>query len=116
MSQHASVKNITNVELINMKERQEKIVSLTAYDASFAHILDEAGVEMVLVGDSLGMVVQGQNSTVPVTIDEMAYHSKIVSRGLKRSLLVTDMPFMSCLLSTSPSPRDRTRSRMPSSA
>ncbi len=95
MSQHASVKNITNVELINMKERQEKIVSLTAYDASFAHILDEAGVEMVLVGDSLGMVVQGQNSTVPVTIDEMAYHSKIVSRGLKRSLLVTDMPFMS---------------------
>ena len=95
MSQHAPVKNITNVELINMKERQEKIVSLTAYDASFAHILDEAGVEMVLVGDSLGMVVQGQNSTVPVTIDEMAYHSKMVSRGLKRALLVTDMPFMS---------------------
>ncbi|PCH85005.1 MAG: 3-methyl-2-oxobutanoate hydroxymethyltransferase [Piscirickettsiaceae bacterium] len=95
MSQHATSKTITNVELINMKTRQEKIVSLTAYDASFAHILDEAGVDMVLVGDSLGMVVQGQTSTVPVTIEEMAYHSKIVSRGLQRALLVTDMPFMS---------------------
>lgn len=78
-----------------MKTRGEKIASLTAYDASFAHILDQAGVEMVLVGDSLGMVVQGQSSTIPVTIDEMAYHSKMVSRGLERALLVTDMPFMS---------------------
>ena len=95
MNQHAPAKKITNVELLNMKQRKEKIVSLTAYDSSFAHILDEAGVEMVLVGDSLGMVIQGQTSTVPVTIDEMAYHSKIVSKGLSRSLLVTDMPFMS---------------------
>ena len=95
MSQQAASKTITNVDLINMKARQEKIVSLTAYDASFAHILDDAGVDMVLVGDSLGMVVQGQTSTVPVTIEEMAYHSKIVSRGLQRALLVTDMPFMS---------------------
>lgn len=78
-----------------MKARGEKIVSLTAYDASFAHILDTAGVEMVLVGDSLGMVIQGQTSTVPVTVEEMAYHSKIVSRGLQRALLVTDLPFMS---------------------
>lgn len=95
MSQHSSTKQITNTELSAMKARGEKIVSLTAYDASFAHILDKAGVEMVLVGDSLGMVVQGQSSTVPVTVDEMAYHSKIVSRGLERALLVTDMPFMS---------------------
>lgn len=95
MSQHATSKSITNVELINMKVRQEKIVSLTAYDSSFAHILDDAGVDMVLVGDSLGMVVQGQSSTVPVTVEEMAYHSKIVSRSLQRALLVTDMPFMS---------------------
>lgn len=78
-----------------MKARGEKIASLTAYDASFAHILDTAGVEMVLVGDSLGMVIQGQSSTIPVTIEEMAYHSKMVSRGLQRALLVTDMPFMS---------------------
>ncbi|MEW4983169.1 MAG: 3-methyl-2-oxobutanoate hydroxymethyltransferase [Cycloclasticus sp.] len=95
MSQHSSSKQITNTELSAMKARGEKIVSLTAYDASFAHILDNAGVEMILVGDSLGMVVQGQSSTVPVTVDEMAYHSKIVSRGLERALLVTDLPFMS---------------------
>jgi len=95
MSQHTSTKQITNTELLAMKARDEKIVSLTAYDASFAHILDTAGVDMILVGDSLGMVVQGQNSTVPVTVDEMAYHSKIVSRGIERALLVTDMPFMS---------------------
>lgn len=95
MSQHSTSKKITNTELSAMKTRGEKIASLTAYDASFAHILDQAGVEMVLVGDSLGMVVQGQSSTIPVTIDEMAYHSKMVSRGLERALLVTDMPFMS---------------------
>tara|TARA_R110002111_G_scaffold99170_4_gene153241 strand:+ start:23489 stop:24301 length:813 start_codon:yes stop_codon:yes gene_type:complete len=95
MSQQSNTKQVTNVELLAMKQRGEKIASLTAYDASFAHILDHAGVDMVLVGDSLGMVVQGQASTVPVTVDEMAYHSKIVARGLTRALLVTDMPFMS---------------------
>ncbi len=95
MSQHSSSKQITNQDLLAMKARGEKITSLTAYDASFAHILDHAGIEMVLVGDSLGMVVQGQTSTVPVTVDEMAYHSRLVSRGLKRALLVTDLPFMS---------------------
>jgi 3-methyl-2-oxobutanoate hydroxymethyltransferase len=95
MSQHSNTKQVTNTELSAMKARGEKVVSLTAYDASFAHILDTAGVDMVLVGDSLGMVVQGQTSTVPVTVGEMAYHSKIVSRGLERALLVTDMPFMS---------------------
>ncbi len=95
MSQQSARKHITNTELLSMKSRGEKIVSLTAYDASFAHILDKAGVEMILVGDSLGMVIQGQSSTVPVTIEEMAYHSKLVSRGIERALLVTDMPFMS---------------------
>jgi 3-methyl-2-oxobutanoate hydroxymethyltransferase len=95
MSQHSASKQVTNTELLAMKARSEKIVSLTAYDASFAHIMDKAGVDMVLVGDSLGMVVQGQSSTVPVTVDEMAYHSKIVSRGIERALLVADMPFMS---------------------
>ncbi|ORU90566.1 MAG: 3-methyl-2-oxobutanoate hydroxymethyltransferase [Cycloclasticus sp. symbiont of Poecilosclerida sp. M] len=95
MSRQAPTKKVTNVELLAMKARGEKIVSLTAYDASFAHIQDEAGVDAVLVGDSLGMVVQGKNSTIPVTVDEMAYHAKIVSRGLKRALLIVDMPFMS---------------------
>jgi len=95
MSQHSNTKKVTNTALSAMKARGEKIVSLTAYDASFAHILDAAGVEMILVGDSLGMVIQGQSSTIPVSIEEMAYHSKIVSRGIKRALLVADMPFMS---------------------
>ncbi|ORU94519.1 MAG: 3-methyl-2-oxobutanoate hydroxymethyltransferase [Cycloclasticus sp. symbiont of Bathymodiolus heckerae] len=95
MSQQSTRKHVTNTELLAMKERGEKIVSLTAYDASFAHVLDNAGVDMILVGDSLGMVIQGQTSTIPVTIEEMAYHSKIVSRGIERALLVTDMPFMS---------------------
>ncbi len=95
MSQQSKIKHITNTELSAMKHRGEKIVSLTAYDASFAHIMDTAGVDIILVGDSLGMVVQGQNSTIPVSIEEMAYHTKIVSRGISRALLVTDMPFMS---------------------
>lgn len=95
MSQQIQLKNITNTALVRMKQQGEKIVSLTAYDASFAGILDEAGVEMILVGDSLGMVVQGQTSTVPVTVDEMVYHTKCVSRGIKRALLVADLPFMS---------------------
>jgi len=95
MSQQPTRKHVTNTELLAMKARGEKIVSLTAYDASFAHILDKAGVDMILVGDSLGMVIQGQTSTIPVTIEEMAYHSKMVSRGIERALLVADMPFMS---------------------
>ncbi|ORU91468.1 MAG: 3-methyl-2-oxobutanoate hydroxymethyltransferase [Cycloclasticus sp. symbiont of Poecilosclerida sp. N] len=95
MSQQFTRKHITNTELLSMKTRGEKIVSLTAYDASFAHLLDKAGVDIILVGDSLGMVIQGQTSTIPVTIEEMAYHSKMVSRGIERALLVTDMPFMS---------------------
>jgi 3-methyl-2-oxobutanoate hydroxymethyltransferase len=78
-----------------MKGRAEKIACLTAYDASFAVLLDEAGVDVVLVGDSLGMVIQGRDTTVPVTMDQMVYHSAAVARGLRRPLLMTDMPFMS---------------------
>jgi len=96
MSQQTELKNVTNTALSRMKKQGEKIVSLTAYDASFAGILDDAGVEMILVGDSLGMVVQGENSTVPVTIDEMIYHTRCVAKGIKRALLIADMPFMSC--------------------
>src|SRR5437588_12620304 len=78
-----------------MKERGEKIVMLTAYDATFARILDEAGADVLLVGDSLGMVVQGEQSTLPVTMDQMVYHTRAVSRGARRALIVGDMPFMS---------------------
>ncbi len=82
-------------ELGAMKRRGEKIAVLTAYDASFGQLLDEAGIDVVLVGDSLGMVVQGQKTTLPVTVDDMAYHTRCVARGLKRAVLVVDLPFMS---------------------
>src|SRR6202158_3308523 len=78
-----------------MKQRGEKIACLTAYDASFAAVLDAAGVDVVLVGDSLGMVIQGHDTTVPVTMDHMVYHSAAVARGLHRPCLIADLPFMS---------------------
>jgi 3-methyl-2-oxobutanoate hydroxymethyltransferase len=86
---------VTLNTLGKMRAEHEKIASLTAYDASFAVLLDEAGVDLVLVGDSVGMVVQGYDTTVPVTMDQMVYHSAAVARGLRRSFLMTDMPFMS---------------------
>ena len=81
--------------LRRMKAEGEKIAWLTAYDASFAMLVDMAGVDVVLVGDSLGMVIQGHETTVPVTMDDIVYHSKAVARGLGRPFLVADMPFMS---------------------
>jgi 3-methyl-2-oxobutanoate hydroxymethyltransferase len=78
-----------------MKAAQEKIAVLTAYDASFSHAVEEAGVEVILVGDSLGMVVQGQESTVPVTVDDMVYHTANVARGTTSAFIMADMPFMS---------------------
>lgn len=86
---------VTIATLRKMKEAGEKFAVLTAYDASFARILDEAGVAVTLVGDSLGMVVQGQESTVPVTIEEMIYHTRLVRRGCERTLVIADLPFMS---------------------
>jgi len=88
-------RKVTTRTLQDMKEAKKKITSLTAYDALTARILDEAGIDMLLVGDSLGNVVQGQETTIPVTIDEIIYHTKAVIRGVKRSLVVADMPFMS---------------------
>lgn len=71
----------------------EKIAMLTCYDASFAQLMDEAGVDMLLVGDSLGMVIQGQNSTLPVSLDDMLYHTRLVARGAQRAMVVADLPF-----------------------
>ena len=82
-------------ELRERKRRGEKIVAVTAYDASFAAAADAAGVDIVLVGDSLGMVVQGHASTLPVTVDQMVYHSSSAARGIRRALLIGDMPFLS---------------------
>ena len=86
---------ITVPHILKMKQRGEKITCLTAYDYSFARILDEAGVEMLLVGDSLGCVIQGGTNTLAVTMDEMIYHTRAVVRGRKRALVIGDMPFMS---------------------
>ncbi len=86
---------VTVPRLREMKGKGEKIVMLTAYDASFAAQCDAAGVDAVLVGDSLGMVVQGRASTLPVTVEDMVYHTAAVARGLTSALLVADLPFMS---------------------
>ncbi len=86
---------VTVATLRKMKRAGEKIVCLTAYDASFAAVLETAGVEVLLVGDSLGMVVQGHETTLPVTMDDMVYHTRNVARARRRALLVGDMPFMS---------------------
>lgn len=88
---------ITINYLRELKERNEKITVLTSYDASFTQHLEQAGVEVVLVGDSLGMVLQGHDSTVPVTVDDMVYHTKMVSRGRKNALLIADLPYHSYL-------------------
>jgi 3-methyl-2-oxobutanoate hydroxymethyltransferase len=86
-------KPVTLDTLRQMKAQGEKIACLTAYDASFAATVDEAGVDLVLVGDSLGMVIQGHDTTVPVTVADMVYHTRCVKRGVRRAFLVTDMPF-----------------------
>ena len=90
-----STKRIRVPDLIEKKRRGEKIVVLTAYDASMARILDQAGVDVLLVGDSLGNVILGFDTTLPVTLDAMVHHSAAVSRGATRALVVADMPFLS---------------------
>ena len=86
-------KKITLPALQKLKQQGSKIACLTAYDYSFAHLLEQAGVELVLVGDSLGMVIQGHDTTLPVSMDDIAYHTLAVSRGLKHAMLMADMPF-----------------------
>lgn len=85
----------TIAKLTAKKTEGEKLTCLTAYDASFAALLDDAGVEIILVGDSLGMVVQGKETTIPVTVDEMIYHASAVKRGAPDAFIVVDLPFMS---------------------
>lgn len=91
----AERKKITTKTLINMKRSGEKISALTAYDYLIAKFLDEAGVDIILVGDSLGNVVQGNPTTLTVTVDEMIYHAKIVKKAVSKALMVVDLPFMS---------------------
>jgi 3-methyl-2-oxobutanoate hydroxymethyltransferase len=95
------VARLTAPDLLKMKAGGEKIAMVTAYDFAMAKLMDAAGADMVLVGDSLGMVVQGQPDTLRVTVDEMAYHGRCVARGLSRAHLTVDMPFMSYQVSPS---------------
>lgn len=88
-----SAPKVTVPSLSKMKADGEKIVAVTAYDYTFARLLDEAGCDLLLVGDSLGMVIQGHETTLPVTLEEMIYHARAVNRGARRALVILDMPF-----------------------
>ncbi|MEN2985186.1 MAG: 3-methyl-2-oxobutanoate hydroxymethyltransferase [Thermodesulfovibrionaceae bacterium] len=99
----------TVVDLFNKKKQRQKITMLTAYDYPFAHLVDEAGIDMILVGDSLSMVIQGKETTLPVTMDEMIYHTKIVVNATKRAMVVADMPFMSYQISVEEAVRNAGR-------
>jgi 3-methyl-2-oxobutanoate hydroxymethyltransferase len=92
---------VTITDIKEMKQRKEKIAMLTAYDYVTARMVDEAGVPLILVGDSLGMVMLGYESTIPVTMDEMVHHTKAVVRGAKKALVIGDMPFMTYHISVS---------------
>ncbi|QEW05516.1 3-methyl-2-oxobutanoate hydroxymethyltransferase [Nitrincola iocasae] len=87
--------NITLHTLTSLKQKGRKFSVLTAYDATFAHLVSSAGIEMILVGDSLGMVLQGHDSTLPVTLEDMIYHTAAVARGNQGSMIMADLPFMS---------------------
>lgn len=89
------MKKVTVSGLLAKKQSGEKIAALTAYDASFAKMFDEQGIDIMLIGDSLGMVLQGQDDTLPVTTDNIAYHTRAVRRGTSRAFVIADMPFMS---------------------
>ena len=86
---------ITTARLLAMKQDQQKIAMITAYDASFAKLFEQAGAHAILIGDSLGMVLQGENSTLKVTVEDMAYHTRCVANGCEQALIVADLPFMS---------------------
>ncbi|MCM8593976.1 3-methyl-2-oxobutanoate hydroxymethyltransferase [Accumulibacter sp.] len=93
MSSHAATRRLTPADLARMRASGEKIAVLTCYDASFAGLCDAAGVDALLIGDSLGMVLQGHDSTLPVSLDDVAYHTRCVARGSRRPLIIADMPF-----------------------
>lgn len=99
MSTEKQIKRVTTKTLYLLKKKKIKITALTAYDFITAKILDESGIDVVLVGDSLGNVFQGNETTLPVTMDEMIYHTKAVAKGVERAMIVVDMPFMSYQLS-----------------
>ena len=100
---------ITIPSLVARKERGERIAMLTAYDFTFATIFDAAGIDILLIGDSLGNVMQGQDTTLPVTLDEVVYHTRLVARGAQRAMVVSDMPFGSYQISAEDAVRSACR-------
>jgi 3-methyl-2-oxobutanoate hydroxymethyltransferase len=102
-------KQVRITDLLARKTRGPKIAVLTAYDAAMGRLLDEAGMDVVLVGDSLGMVVLGYDTTIPVTMDDMVHHTRAVRRGVRRALLVADMPFLSYQVETAEAVRNAGR-------
>jgi 3-methyl-2-oxobutanoate hydroxymethyltransferase len=93
MSQHKEVKRVTTNTLLKMKSAGEKIAMLTAYDYSFARLFDEAGIDVILVGDSASNVMAGHETTLPITLDQMVYHAQSVIRGINHCLVIVDLPF-----------------------
>jgi len=91
----STVKPLSVTDLAAMKQRGEKIACLTAYDAGFSALIDKAGIDVMLVGDSLGMVIQGHDTTLPVTMNDMVYHTRCVSKARQRAFVIADLPFMS---------------------
>lgn len=100
---------ITINDIKEMKSKKERIVMLTAYDYSTAKLIDEAGVPLILVGDSLGMVILGYDSTIPVTMEDMIHHTRAVARGAKKALVIGDMPFMTYHTSSADAMRNAAR-------
>jgi 3-methyl-2-oxobutanoate hydroxymethyltransferase len=95
MSTHGQLNKVTTAVIRDMKQKKQKVAMLTAYDYGMAMVVDEAGIDIILVGDSLGMVVLGYDSTLPVTMEDMIHHTRAVCRGTKRAMVLGDMPFMS---------------------
>jgi 3-methyl-2-oxobutanoate hydroxymethyltransferase len=102
-------RRLTAQDIVAMKRDGERIAALTAYDYTSARMVDDAGVPFILVGDTLGMVVQGEDTTLPVTLDQIIYHARIVSRGTQRAMLIGDMPFMTYQISPEDALRNAAR-------
>jgi len=100
---------LTAADIVAMKREGKRIAALTAYDYTSARMVDAAGVPLILIGDTLGMVVQGEDTTLPVTLDQVIYHSRIVSRGTQRAMLIGDMPFMTYQISPEEALRNAAR-------
>ena len=103
------LQRLSVLDIVAMKRRGERIAALTAYDYTSAQMVDAAGVPFILIGDTLGMVVQGHDTTLPVTLEQIIYHAQMVERGAHRALLVGDLPFMTYQISLEDALRNAAR-------